>query len=108
MSGSAPEAIVNLAGVLGVENITALPGCWEHQIDDQWWLALNGKKTPTKCSHGAEVPPFHFYVEFNGWPAGIFSIRGDGEFAAGSAANEDMFIAAVDAAVERARKEPAA
>jgi hypothetical protein len=103
MSASAPEAIVNLASVLGVANVTMLPGCWEHQVDSQWWFALNGKTTPTKCSKGITVPPFHFYVEFNGWPAGIFHITGSGEFAAGTAANEDTFIAAVDAAAKAVR-----
>lgn len=89
-------AIVDAAQRLGVGNISLLPGCWEWDIDGVWWLAINGHREPMACSHGNAVPPFHAYVEFNGWPAGIFSPSG-GEFVAGSAGNEDSFIAALKA-----------
>ena len=29
-----------LAHRLGVRNIKELPGCWEYQIDEQWWMAV--------------------------------------------------------------------
>lgn len=50
-----------------------------------------------------EVPAFHCYVEFNGWPAGLLSPY-DGTFAAGEAANEETFIAALEQATERAKR----
>jgi hypothetical protein len=86
--------IVDLAARLGVAQINKLPGCWELQVDAQWWIALNGHSEPTKCSKGAAVPPFHAYVEFNGWPAGVIGCHA-GTIAAGAAANEQAFIEAV-------------
>lgn len=55
---------------------------------------MNGHKTPMRCSHGIEVPPFSVYVQFNGWPAGILD-AGGGVLAAGEAANEKNFIDAL-------------
>ena len=90
-------AIMEYAEAKGVSKINALPGCWEVQVDEQWWFAVNGQKLPVTCSHGVEIEPFHCFVEYNGWPAGIFTPYG-GEFAAGSAANEETFEAALKAA----------
>lgn len=91
-------AVVELAEALGVSKINEFPGCWELQVDDQWFIALNGHDKPTACSRnptGFEgVAPFCCYVEFNGWPAGVVS-PSDGVFAAGSAANEQTFIEAM-------------
>jgi hypothetical protein len=89
--------IAHLAERLGIANIRALPGCWEHQIDKRWWIAVNANENATVCSRGPTVPPYSAYVEFNGWPAGIINPRG-GVIAAGAAANEDAFIAALKAA----------
>lgn len=88
------EAIVELAQAMGVSKINQLPGCWEVQVDDQWRISLNGHAEPTKDSLGHEVPPYHCSVDFNGWPAGIFSPKG-GIIAAGAAANEDALIEAL-------------
>ena len=38
-----------------------------------------------------DLPPFCFKITFNGWPAGLIDPRG-GVIAAGTAANEDVFI----------------
>lgn len=81
----------------GAAPINKNPGCWERQIGE-WWIAVNGQQDTEKCSHGAEVPPFNCYVEFNGWPAGLFDPTG-GIIAAGDAANEETFAAAVEAAI---------
>lgn len=91
------SAIAQLAGRLGIEKINEMEGCWEHQVDGLWWIAVNGHTKPLKCSHGAEVPPINCYIEFNGWPAGIIDPFG-GIIAAGAAANEDTFIDALNAA----------
>lgn len=78
----------------GAKSIKDLPGCWESAIDEHWWLAINGHKTPTRCSRGAEVPPFSAWLEFNGWPAGV--VDGAGWcVAAGSIANESALRAAL-------------
>ncbi len=92
--------LVELGLALGFKSVSQLDGCAEFAIDDQWWCALNGHRERTKCTRGAEVPSFHAYVEFNGWPAGVISPRG-GEFVAGAAANEDAFIAALESAIKQ-------
>lgn len=86
--------IVALSTKLGVKNINQLDGCWEYCVDDQWWIAVNGHGTPTKCTKGTEVEPFGCYVEYNGWPAGILNPFG-GIIAYGSEVNEDTLIAAL-------------
>ncbi len=72
-------------------------GCWERQIGE-WWIAINGHRDERKCSHGAPVPPFNCYCEFNGWPAGLFGPY-HGIIAAGSIANEEAFAAAIEAEI---------
>lgn len=94
-------AIVDLAAALRVTRINQLPGCWEHAIDELWWLALNGHRTPVRCSRGVVVEPFHAYVEWNGWPAGVLSPDG-GLLAAGALANEDALIEALRKAARQA------
>ncbi len=89
--------VVDLAQALGVESINELDGCWTYQVSDKWLLKVNG--------HGREVdgvPAFHGYVEYNGWPAGVFSAQG-GTIAGGANANEDALIEALDQAIEAAR-----
>lgn len=95
-------AVAELCLALDAAPLTKYPACWEHQIDSQWWIACNGHDEKKKCSREAEVDPFSIYVEFNGWPAGIFNPFG-GVIAAGAAANEDTFIAAVKKATEAAQ-----
>lgn len=82
---------------LGMKNISELPGCWEQKVDEHWWIACNGHSEPTECSEGAKVPPFSFYIMFNGWPAGIID-AGGGTLCAGAVANEGALIAAIQAA----------
>lgn len=89
-----------LASQLGVANIRELPGCWEIQIDEQWFIAVNGHKDERRCSKGARVPFAHAYVEYNGWPAGIINPYG-GILAAGDCANEQALIAAIERRIGR-------
>ncbi len=89
--------IVALAEHLGIKPLNTFPACWEHQIDERWWMAVNGHREAIPCSMGPEVPPFTAYVQFNGWPAGQINPRG-GWIAAGEAANEGAFIDALKAA----------
>ncbi len=87
-------AIVDYGLARDVTNIKDLPGCWESQVDDQWWFALNPHKEPMECSRKTTVPPITAYLEFNGWPAGLFDPDG-GCIAAGDIANRDTFLAAL-------------
>lgn len=96
------EAVAILAAALGVKKINQLPGCWEHQVDARWWIAVNGHAKPTNCSRtSGPIDPYTCYIEFDGWPAGLVSPYG-GALAAGEAANEEALIVALNAAVEEA------
>lgn len=92
------QEIVEMSNRLGVTKINELPGCWEIQVDERWWLAVNGHQQSIACSKGFEVAPFAAYVEFNGWPAGEVTPVG-GLLAASSQANEANLIAALKARV---------
>lgn len=86
------------------EPLTKYPGCWECTIDEHWKIAVNGHAEPKVCSLSTlPIEPFHCFIDFNGWPAGLMSPYG-GTIAAGEAANEVTFIEAVNAAIERATK----
>lgn len=94
-------AIARLAKARGATPIK--DKVWEVKLDSNWWFAVNGfsvEKT-VRGDSGVEqrVPAFHTFVEFNGWPAGIFNAFG-GSFAAGYAANEESFCAAIRKATE--------
>lgn len=96
------EAYDAVAGLyLSIEEkpIKEHDGCWEHQVDERWWVAMNGHQEPKQCSTGESVPPYHIYIRFNDWPAGMLSPY-YGSIAAGEAANENAFIAACKAATQ--------
>jgi hypothetical protein len=85
-----------LAAQAGVTAIDKLPGCWEIQIDEQWFVAVNGHETELRDSKGHRVPPYHAFLEYNGWPAGVINPFA-GFIAAGESANEETLIAAIEA-----------
>ena len=93
------------AAAKGAKNIFQLPGCWESDVDGHWWIAINGHTETVSSSRGQDVPPFSVVIEFNGWPAGIIGPDG-GVIAAGGAANEDTFIAALKASKGAADRLP--
>lgn len=84
----------------GGKAICQLAGCWEVDFagdrGGRWFAALNGHGKPVACSRGAEVPSYTWYLEWNGWPAGLVNAAG-GMMAAGSEANEERLLAAVRA-----------
>lgn len=96
-------ALIELAVAAGARDAAKLPGCFEHPIDDTWWMAANAGPHPRLASNGMEVPGMAVYVERGGWPAGIIEMLG-GVIIAGT---EDELIAACRAA-ERVLKGGAA
>ena len=100
--------IAELGCTLGVGDICDLPGAWEQEIDDSWYVAVNAHKhAVTVMPEGgmeASVPPYHAAVWFNGWLAGLVSAHG-GTIAAGELANESSFIDAVKARIGKERRE---
>ena len=101
--GNPLVALCQLCLARGVRNIKTLPGLCHVPINDQWEAWINGRDEVLPTDGGVEVKPFHAYVEYNGWPAGIVSAY-DGEFVAGEAANLDSFLAAVTAAQKEAER----
>lgn len=91
--------LADLAIALGITDINKLEGCWEHNVDEHWFITINGHNKTIKNSKDVEVPAYHCYVEFNGWPAGIFSPFG-GAICAGKLANEDTFLDAIKKALQ--------
>jgi len=89
--------ITELAIGLGAAPLTKHVGCWEHRLGDRWLIAVNGHRTPTKCSTGCEVPPFHAYVEYDGWPCALLMPFGGTTVGHGHEA-EDALIAALKSA----------
>lgn len=85
-------------------------GCWEHAVDDRWFVALNGHEEPMQAAGPEEelppvtVNPYEVTVWFNGFPAGSMNPF-QGVLAAGAAANEDTFCEAVERAIAQARSE---
>jgi len=70
--------------------------CWERRVGDEWWIAVNPHTEEKRCSRGANVPFGNAYVEFCGFPAGLFTPFG-GTMAAGKVANEVTFTEALKA-----------
>lgn len=89
-------AVADYAQSMDMVPVNKVEGCWENQVNEQWWIAVNGHQENKLCSKNIDVPPFTCYVEFNGWPAGYINPYG-GVLAAGTAANEETFVAALKA-----------
>ena len=62
------SCVVDLGLALGVRDISKLEGCWEQQVDEDWWIALNGHPQAIKCSKDIEVEPATIWVEYKGFP----------------------------------------
>ena len=95
------KAAADRAFRLGATPLNRLPGCWYQKLDGGWEVAVNAHKEARgqkfeyhDCR--VKVPPFSMYAEFNGWPAATLNLK-RGEIAAGSLANADSLIAALEA-----------
>lgn len=83
---------------MGYTKANEYDGCIEQQVDEHWWIALNGHNTPQVIKKNNMIAqPYHIYIEFNGWPAGVMTPF-DGQIAAGECANEATFIQALTSA----------
>ena len=95
-----PAKLAELANTLGASPIK--DQVWTHQIDDAWRVSVNGHDH-ARAIDGLHVEPYHFVIWYHGWPAGVMNPF-DGVMAAGSAANEDALIEALEAAIGAAQK----
>ncbi len=87
---SLAELLLEYALSQDATKLHLLPGLWESRIDDHWLVKCNRHEETIN-----NLPPFSWYIEYNGWPAGIMGIRGDGVICAGEAANEQTLMAAI-------------
>ena len=98
---TAIEKILELTEALNVQNIQGT--VWTYQIDDQWFIAVNGQETDAEVkpceSMTATLRPYHFGVWYNGWLAGVLNPMGGGFLAAGTEANEESFCLAVQTVI---------
>ncbi len=82
---------------LGLPSINQMPGKrWEGTIGS-WRFWVNANREPIRTQTGVTVQPFQTYIEYNGWPAGLFRFDGGGQFAAGTGANPKTFASALAA-----------
>ena len=96
--------LVDFAFHLGARSINELPDCWEHRwrhAGNEWLVAIHAGTEPRKTSTGAQVPAGAFWIECNGWPAGIVDMAG-WTIAAGSVINEEALRAALEAGAQSA------
>ena len=84
------ELLMEYALSIGVKRINELPGLWEHKIDDTWEVKCNGHNKTI-----GSVPPYSWSISYNGWPAGIMSITGEGILCAGEGGNEENLKEAI-------------
>lgn len=88
---SLAEILLEYALSEGGKDIGNLPGLWESTIDDRWVIKCNAHPEVVE-----NVPPFSWYILYNGWPWGMFYLYGHGFVANGKEANEETLIAAIE------------
>lgn len=89
-NGHIAEGLLCYAMMNGATAIAMKEGLWINRVDDQWAIKCNGKLEDVE-----NVPAASWYIEFNGWPAGIIGILGDGMLCAGAEGNEENLRAAL-------------
>lgn len=91
-TGHIAEGLMVMAMYTGAKNLNAHPGLWEKKIDDTWHIKCNGHPEDL-----GGVPGLSWYIEYNGWPAGVMSVLGEGVLCAGEGGNEEnLRIALID------------
>lgn len=83
-SGHIAECLLAFAMYNGATSISMKEGLWKKEVDKTWTIKCNGKTEEVES-----VPPLSWYIEFNGWPAGVIGLLGDGVLCAGEAGNEE-------------------
>ena len=73
-------------------------GLWHRKVGGWEIWANRGGNPQTRSPNEPEISPCSVYLEWMGWPAGLIYPYG-GIIAAGEGANEDSFIAAIEAEI---------
>lgn len=90
------QLLIDYALSQGAKQVNKIPGLWDNKIDEHWRIQFN----PHHDVLG-NVPPFSWYVEYNGFPAGILDIRGDGIICCGEFANENGLMEAIERKMQK-------
>jgi hypothetical protein len=98
--------IAELATALGVQDIKALPGAWEHKLDERWEFAVNGHDHPVTIPDdgermGVTIEPYNTVVWRYGWAVGFLSPF-EGFMLGVGKSDEDELLAALDTAIAKA------
>jgi hypothetical protein len=104
---------VKLHERLGLPSLKEMGGRWEHIVDDDWFIAMNGTEEPIHVvprggrnvnGMNVDLPAFTLGAWINGWLAAMVDPGGGvcmgGPLGEGS--SEDDLHAALTAAIERA------
>ncbi len=90
----------------GMKSMKDVEGCWEFQMDSEWWVAANGHRTQQLCSRDVDVPPFNFVLFYGDlpWPTAIVTPFG-GSLIGGNDLNslENDLIKAVTTATKNSQ-----
>lgn len=89
------DLVIEIAKKLKAVPLNQHQGCWYVRLDERWEFAVNAHNAVVRSPElEAEVPPFHLYAKFNGWPFAVISPQG-GEIGSGRLANIDTFSEAL-------------
>lgn len=89
------ELLIDYAMAMGCTPAMLKAANWHNVIDERWELKCNGTE------HRRDgLEPYSWYIYFNGWPAGIISIAGEGVLCAGSEGNEENLRKAIESKME--------
>jgi hypothetical protein len=96
---SLPEILLEYALSEGGKDIGNLPGLWESTIDDRWVIKCNAHPEEVE-----NIPPFSWYILYNGWPWGILHVQDGGLVGNGKEANEETLLAAIEGKMQTTLK----
>ena len=86
--------ICRITRALDVQPLGDKPGVWEHQINDDWRLSINPHDKAEARDDNIPLPPYHFLIEYCGFPFALFSAF-DGIIGKGAVANDCNLIDAL-------------
>lgn len=89
-TGHIAQGLLAFAMFKGASSISMKKEPWCYKVNDQWEIKCNGQSTEVD-----NIPPYSWFITFNGWPAGVLSIMGEGVLCAGVAGNEEALRSAL-------------
>lgn len=100
------QAIFDLVKAHGKQPLSKHDGCWNLVLPDtRWAVAINGHPEEHESDFSQQkVPPFHIFVQFNGWPFALINPQ-EAQIGCGRLANIDTLYDAIVQATERRRLE---